>query len=114
MKMRTKLLISFFLISFIPLLLSTYLYYKQSTKAIEKELGDYTVEVSQQVAGNLNTFYQESVKLRNMIESNSEVQRFLTFRKTAAEASEIYSILNIRDLLSSISNVQKILTAFSY
>ncbi|WP_163537983.1 sensor histidine kinase [Gracilibacillus sp. YIM 98692] len=97
---RPKLLITFYLVSFIPILLVSFFFYKTSTHTLKDELGAYMVETSRQVDLRLDAFIEEMEYLSMSIHHDQKVQRFLNLKDQTDENS-LHMQLDLRDLLST-------------
>jgi two-component system sensor histidine kinase YesM len=98
LSMRKKLFIFFCLVSLLPLSVSAFLFYINSTEALEKEFGTYTVEISQQVESRLDAFVEQLDQMRDVIRFNPNVQRFLSFSQYTDNIAEIDTINEVNHL----------------
>ncbi|MDF2963555.1 MAG: histidine kinase [Paenibacillus sp.] len=98
LSMRKKLFILFCLVSMVPLAVSAFLFYRNSTQALEKELGTYTVELSHQVESRLDAFVERMEQMKDVIRFNPNVQRFLTFSRYNDDPAQIDTINEVNRL----------------
>jgi two-component system sensor histidine kinase YesM len=104
MNVRKKLLINFYIVSLTPLLIMSMLSYYSSAHELEKELGIYTIEITQQVENRLDSFMRETERIGNMIRLDTQVQEFLSMKQLNQNDRDIYTVRYIRQLFASIGN----------
>jgi two-component system sensor histidine kinase YesM len=104
MNMRNKLLIVFFLIGLLPILFFALIFYRQSTQAFEGELGTYTVEITKQVGGRLDSLVQEMERVGNLVRFDPDVQTILHDSQEPSDSELVYAIRATRKLFDNISN----------
>jgi len=98
--LRTRLFWIILLSSLIPLLIMLFIYHAYSQKAIEKEIGSYTVEIARQANQQLDTYLEEIEQLADIIRFDRNVQNFLDMQKLTYDPSEQLTVLNIRESIS--------------
>jgi methyl-accepting chemotaxis protein len=96
-KIQTRLIISFILLSFIPLALISIISYKKSSDAIQSKIKTYSVEVMNGVSKNLSAELKQIEKICEEISSSQEVQtglpNYLSMEKSE-QFKVYYSIHN--------------------
>ncbi|WP_208588548.1 cache domain-containing sensor histidine kinase [Gracilibacillus suaedae] len=97
---RPKLLITFYLVSFTPILLVSYFFYISSSQTLKDELGKYMVETSRQVDLRLDAFIEEMEYLALSIQNDQDVQRFLNLQDQT-DPMYLDMQLDLRDLLAT-------------
>jgi two-component system sensor histidine kinase YesM len=102
--MRTKLLVIFYFVTLVPVGIISVLFYQNSTKALEKEIGTTTVEMARQVENRLESFIQETERIANIIHFDKDVQHFLLIDPSVHDPEQDQIILDIRKLLASIGS----------
>lgn len=105
-KIRPKLFTTFLLISLIPVLTISILHYNKSKKALEEEIGKYTIEIARQVENRLDSFFHEIEHLVNIVGYNEDVQRFLAIDRYSEELRHVQITLNVREFISSIGKLR--------
>jgi two-component system sensor histidine kinase YesM len=106
MNLGRKLLINFCIVSLIPFMTSTMIYYYSAASALEKELGNYTTEITRQVDDRLSSLIQENERITNMIRFDEEVQLFLSLRNPYKNDKGVRTIKEIRRLFASIGRLR--------
>lgn len=103
--MQKKMFAGFFLVSFIPLLITSYLIFNHSTNKLAEEIGNYTVEITKQVDSRLDAYLRETARNGDMIRYNIFVEDFLGIQSFSADQGDVETITNARSLLDSIGQL---------
>ncbi|MBD1380539.1 cache domain-containing protein [Metabacillus arenae] len=98
-KIKPKLLITFYFVSFVPLLSSAIFFYFSSSEILKEELGEYMVGTTKQIDQRLGSFIEETNHLTATIHFNESVQNFLEVedpynQSTIAESQRLRQFLD--------------------
>lgn len=77
-KIQTRLIVSFILLSFIPLAIISIISYKKSSDAIQSKIETYSVQVMTEVSKNVRTELNQMEKICEEISITEELQKGLT------------------------------------
>ena len=97
---------AFYLVSLIPVIVISLLYYDQANESLEKEIGLYTVEITKQVERSLTAFSDELDQMVNLIRYNDSVQHMLSMKSYEGTDQQVQSLVNIRGLFATIGNTR--------
>jgi two-component system, sensor histidine kinase YesM len=100
-KLQTKLLVTFYMISFVPLLATAAFFYFASTKSLEEEVGASLIQTTRQVDERLSSNVEEMAHLTKFIYYDQNTQSFLHW-KDPADQSIIASLQELRSFLEYI------------
>lgn len=84
MKIRTKLIITFFFLSTIPLLIIGFMSYSISSNAIQDKIENYSAQVMSEVSNNLTINLTRFESLCEEIEMNDDIQKGLSKYKSSS------------------------------
>ncbi|GAE28750.1 sensor histidine kinase [Halalkalibacter hemicellulosilyticus] len=96
-----KLLVTFYIVSLLPLAIVSSFMYVNSTQALKEELGSHIVETSRQVDLRMNSFIGEMGALSRIVHFDPDVQRFLNL-KDQTEPTSLSWQLDLRHFLRNI------------
>ncbi|MCK0471716.1 sensor histidine kinase [Halalkalibacter sp. APA_J-10(15)] len=96
-----KLLVTFYIVSLLPLVFVSSFMYVNSTQALKEELGSHIVETSRQVDLRMNSFIGEMEALSRIVHFDPDVQRFLNL-KDQTEPTSLSWQLDLRNFLRNI------------
>lgn len=102
-KLQPKLLITFYVVSFVPLITTAAFFYFASTKSLEEEVGASLIQTTRQVDERLSSFVEEMDQLAKIIHFDRNVQTFLSW-EDPADLSMISSLQELRLFLEPIVN----------
>lgn len=106
LSLRTRLILSFVLVSLIPLLLFGMVSYKTSTDVIENMVIDSGARLAERACAELDSLFFEAIDQANAVAVNPFIQR--TLRMRFATRSERYSMdLNAANELLFVSKYRK-------
>lgn len=100
-KIKPKLLITFYIVSFVPLLSTASFFYLSASKILEEELGEYMVGTTKQIDQRLGSFIEEVNHLTGTIHFDDNVQSFLEVEDPYA-TSTIAKSQRLRQFLDTI------------
>lgn len=76
-KIQTRLIVSFLLLSFIPLAITSLISYKKSSDAIENKINIYSIQLMADVGRNLQTQLTFKESLCEELDMSEEIQKDL-------------------------------------
>ncbi len=85
LKMRSKLILAFSVITFIPLVLLSTFSYVFSGSAVKSEVVNYVQQIIDRVSGNINTVVEDLYLSSETLSENREVQRLLKYQNENQE-----------------------------
>jgi two-component system sensor histidine kinase YesM len=114
-RLKTKLIITYILLTVIPLAILGYIIYFQNTKAIEEQVGEYVPRLLNQANKNIESEITELGNLPNLIYNSSDVMSILRTTPYDDRASLLEDQFTVESFLSRSylgSNNANILGAF--
>ncbi|HZH62203.1 MAG TPA: sensor histidine kinase [Metabacillus sp.] len=114
-RLKTKLIITYILLTVIPMAILGYITYYQNTKAIEEEVGEYVPRLLNQANKNIENEINELGNLPNLIYNSSDVMAVLRTNPYDERSSLLEDQFTIESFLSRTylgSNNDNILGAF--
>jgi two-component system, sensor histidine kinase YesM len=102
-RLRPKLMITFYFISIVPLVATAAFFYLTLTQSLEEEVGASMVQTTRQVDERMMSFTEEIMHLAKIIQFDSDTQIFLDW-KEASDLSLIPNLQALRNLISTITN----------
>ncbi|WP_226529646.1 sensor histidine kinase [Metabacillus niabensis] len=114
-RLKTKLIITYILLTVIPMAILGYITYYQNTKAIEEEVGEYVPRLLKQANKNIENEINELGNLPNLIYNSSDVMAILRTNPYDERSSLLEDQFTIESFLSRTylgSNNNNILGAF--
>ncbi|WP_159888342.1 cache domain-containing sensor histidine kinase [Paenibacillus puerhi] len=103
MKLRPKLMITFYFISIVPLVVTAAFFYLTLTQSLGEEVGASMVQTTRQVDERISSFTEETTHLTKIIQFDSNTQAFLDW-EDPADLSLIPSLQALRSLISTVTN----------
>jgi two-component system sensor histidine kinase YesM len=97
LRLRNKLIISYILLTVIPMSSLGYIAYNQYTKSIEEEVGGYLPRILEQATENINKEVQEMKQLPDLIYNSNQVLEVLkkdTFQNKSSILNDEFLINN--------------------
>ena len=114
-RLKTKLIITYILLTVIPMAILGYITYYQNTKAIEEQVGEYVPRLLKQANKNIENEINELENLPNLIYNSSDVMSILRTTPYDERSSLLEDQFSIESFLSRTylgSNNDNILGAF--
>ncbi|WP_299090591.1 sensor histidine kinase [uncultured Metabacillus sp.] len=114
-KLKTKLIITYILLTVIPMAVLGYIIYYQNTKAIEEEVGEYVPRLLNQANRNIENEINELGNLPNLIYNSSDVMAVLRASPYEDRSSLLQDQFTVESFLSRAylgSNNANILGAY--
>lgn len=103
--MRKKVIVGFCFVSLLPLLLAVYFIFVFSSKELQEDMGNYTIEITKQVTNQLDAFLLETSRFADSIRYNPSIQDFLSIRNIGADQKDVEIVLSARAILDSIGQL---------
>ncbi|MBS4224282.1 cache domain-containing sensor histidine kinase [Lederbergia citrea] len=114
-RLSTKLIITYVLLTVIPMALLGYIVYSQYSKSIEAQVGEYIPQLLRQANDNLENEIGKLENLPDLIYSSGEVMEVLRDRQIQNKSSRLHGQYTVQSYLTNIyltSNNPDILGAF--
>ncbi|OAS82571.1 MULTISPECIES: cache domain-containing sensor histidine kinase [Metabacillus] len=114
-QLKTKLIITYILLTVIPMAVLGYITYYQNTKAIEEQVGEYVPRLLNQANKNIENEINEIGNLPNLIYNSSDVMAVLRANPYKDQSSMLQDQFTVESFLSRTylgSNNTNILGAF--
>lgn len=102
MSLRARLFWIILLSSLVPFIVTLILFHNNSRKALEEQIGAYTVEIAKQVDQQLDAFVEEAERLADVIRFNKDVQFFLEMERLTYDYSEQSAMIKVRELIGNL------------
>ncbi len=104
LKVRTRLILFFLLLSIIPLSIVANFFYSNSLMTVEEKVGNYTQELVKLTISNVDSKIEELEKSSQIITSNRDLMRLLSIEKYDSDQSfvKIQDFNLVKDELKSI------------
>ncbi len=102
-KLRPRLLMTFYFISIVPLVITAAFFYLTLTQSLEEEVGASMVQTTRQVDERLLAFTEETTHIIKIIQSNSNTQAFLNW-DDSSDLSIIPELQSLRNLITTVAN----------
>ncbi len=106
LKLNTKLLITFSLVSLVPLVSILFLSYYNSAKVLEQEFGASVIEISRQVERQLDAFDAEMKHISNVVLFNKDLQFFLSMEKHTNNTQDVNTIRYLRMFIGDLVTIR--------
>ena len=102
-KIFFKLLVSFVVISIIPLFLASWISYNHSNTALNKDLNNHATIVLEQKANALKLFLNDLQRMENLISINGAVSQFLNNKD---EKRYYQSFIHLDPLIDGVKTIR--------
>ena len=115
-KIQKRLIISFFVISLVPLVITGFVTYDKSSKAIESKISTYSTQLTMQVSKNTSTEVTKFEGIINELCINKDLQDGMGNFDTLDEKSKLEFNRNLDDMITSkvaLSNEIKTIGIFN-
>lgn len=99
-RLRTKLIVTYFLLTFIPMSLLGYIAYSQYTASIEEQVGEYIPKLLEQANGNIANQIRELRSLPDMLYNSDQIVEILRNDALQSRSSLMQDEFTVNNYLS--------------